>query len=138
MLTIYRCVADGVAHYVSKPMAGVDCEIATTARLLSDRWEFVVRSADNSIVSFDKTSMDRTGDQVTVWVQYHNAQGDERRTMVRDTFDCKARTATTQAVVGYAHDGTQTRNHSPLQAFPRAVVPDTVHEVVFRRVCSAR
>lgn len=134
-IPVYRCHADGVSTYVTKPIAGADCQVVTRAGVHAGRWEFVVRGLDGSVVSVDTTSIVRTGDSVDAWVQYEQASGTETKTLTRERFDCQARTATTSAVIGYRADGTQLRNVSNPLAYPRAVVPDAVEEAVWSRVC---
>lgn len=139
MIHVYRCDgADGVPSYVSKPVAGVNCALIASRYLLDDRWQFVSRAANESFVSYDKESMIRDGDKVSIWVQTHNGEGDERRTLSRDTFDCPGRTVSTSAVAGYRVDGSVTRSSTYLQpTIPAPIAPGTINEIIWRQICRA-
>jgi hypothetical protein len=135
MIDIYRCEGDNSRSYVSKPLRDQTCALVARRKLLDERWQFISRTADGRVVSYDKESIDKSENRVTVWVQTHNEDGGERRTLTRDSFDCDKRTFATSSVAGYAFDGTSTRSFSYLTPITSPVVPGSINELIWKHLC---
>ena len=121
-------------------LLGVVCFALTPiAPAYAANWVYVDADADNTVVYYDADTIQRSGDQVLVWVRYdHSRDKTEkaRETKVRAIYDCAARTFISRAAITYFPNGNVDTFEVPsYQQRSFSVVPGSIAEALLEAVC---
>ena len=125
----------GVATLVS----AIGLALMPIAPAFAVNWIYVDADADNTVVYYDADTIQRSGDQVLVWVRYdHSRDKTEkaRETKVRAIYDCAARTFISRAAITYFPNGNVDTFEVPsYQQRSFSVVPGSIAEALLEAVC---
>ncbi len=121
-------------------LLGVVClALMPIAPAYAVNWIYVDADADNTVLYYDADTIQRSGDQVLVWVRYDHSRNKTekaRETKVRAIYDCAARTFISRAVIRYFPNGNVEPFEVPsYQQRPFSVVPGSIAETLLEAVC---
>ncbi|MFM7008200.1 MAG: surface-adhesin E family protein [Betaproteobacteria bacterium] len=102
-------------------------------------WVYVGESVNNAVWYYDADSIQRSGDQVTVWKKLDHSR--DRTTKIRTAlsrtrYDCGERTDTLLARVSYYVDGTsKSAEWSRYEQTADTIFPESMAEAMLEAVC---
>jgi hypothetical protein len=110
-----------------------------TAPAYAANWVYVTKSTKNAVFYYDSDTIQRAGNQVTVWVKLDHSRDKtekarEKKVLYR--YDCVNRTLTIlQVTIYYPNGKNETLALDTYQQNEIAVTPDTVSEAMLEAVC---
>lgn len=138
----YRCNSpEGGKQVLAEDVPGLSC---TKLPRFPDmtRWELVSIADSGALVFLDTQTIVSDPGSVTVWVQYfYDDKGKSIgytpvvRTVAREEYNCKAMTTSTLSSVAYDFNGNSITGSNTPYAGTSPIVPDTVTEAMWRRLC---
>lgn len=102
-------------------------------------WVYVITDTDNTGFYYDSDTIQRSGNQVTVWTKYDHSRDKTvkmRESKVLIRYGCAERTLTTlQETTYYPNGTTNTVIVKPYEQEEMAIPPSTVAEKMLEAVC---
>jgi len=102
-------------------------------------WVYVGESVSNAVWYYDSDSLQRSGDEVTVWKKLDHSRDQTtkiRTALVRTRYDCAERTDTLLARVSYFPDGTSnSAEWSRYEQTADTIFPESMAEAMLKAVC---
>lgn len=102
-------------------------------------WVYVVTSVDNTHYYYDADTLQRSGDQVTVWFRLdHSRDKTTKKREAKDRYrlNCATRTTTLLYTVNYYPDGkSETFSYDTYEQRVSPVVPGSLAEVLLEVIC---
>ena len=117
---------------------GVSLSLGATPAFAAN-WVYVGESVNNAVWYYDADSIQRSGDQVTVWKKLDHTR--DRTTKIRTAlsrtrYDCAERTDTLLARVSYYADGTsKSAEWSRYEQTADTIFPESMAEAMLEAVC---
>ena len=121
-------------------LLGVVCFALTPiAPAYAANWVYVTTDRDNTDFYYDSDTIQRSGNQVTVWTKYDHSRDKTvkmRESKVLIRYGCAERTLTTlQETTYYPNGTTNTVIVKPYEQEELAIPPGTVAESMLEAVC---
>ena len=102
-------------------------------------WIFIGESANKSVAYYDIDTIQRSGNQLTVWVKTdfsRNKSVKYRETKIRRIYDCSERTINSLSSITYYPDGkSDSYTWETFEQKAEPIAPDTMGEAVLEAVC---
>ena len=124
----------------------ISISVAATALLMAAppayaaNWIFVDYDVNNTVFYYDVDSIQRSGNQVTVWEKWDRSRdktSKERERKLRQRYDCAERTFTDLDIFIYFPDGkNDSFNYKPYEQTVISIVPESIGETMFDAVCA--
>jgi hypothetical protein len=120
-------------------MAGLATFLGTPVAAAS--WVYVGENSNGAVIYYDADTIQRSGDQITVWTKWNHSRNRTvryREAKNRDRFDCEERTITLIAYTNYYPDGkVETFNIPTYGQEDDPVTPESIGETILETVCAA-
>ncbi len=104
-------------------------------------WVYVTTDTDGTVYYYDADTVQRSGNQVTVWEKWDHSRDKtikERERKRQYQYDCAESTSTLLHSIIYYPDGTvRSVAYKTYEQEADPIVPDTIGAVGFEAVCSA-
>ena len=117
------------------------CVLLPTLPAYAANWVYVVTDPDNAVVYYDSDTLQRTGDEVIVWVKWDHSRDKtvkERESKDRAIYDCSAGTRTVLSIWDYFPNGeVNSIEYKPSEQTAKSVPPDSMGETIMQAVCAA-
>lgn len=119
---------------------GVMClAVMPMAPAYAANWVYVTESDSKSVFYYDSDTIQRAGNQVTVWIKIDNSRDrsvKQRGSTDRVRYDCGDRTSIILQRTSYYPDGkNETFDWSTYKRKEDPIIPDTLNEDIFEAVC---